>query len=116
MLVIISAIVGPKTPTGVPDAKISADLASTSGTPTSVSAGPEPTPRGPDVTAAELHDAYAANEIAADSKYKDKALTVHAVIRRISKNAFDQPYLSLASGQEFADVQAHVGRHGKLTP
>ena len=51
-----------------------------------------------EITALELYQAYNANEVAADEKYKNKKLAVTGVIENISKDALNDPYISLEIG------------------
>ena len=60
------------------------------------------------VSAVDLHEAYDANEIAADTRFKGKKILVTGTVESIDKNAFDQPYLSLASGNDFTAVHAEL--------
>lgn len=50
------------------------------------------------ITAEQLYKEYEANEVAADLKYKNKALCVKGKIRIIGKGFGDAPYVNLATG------------------
>lgn len=60
------------------------------------------------VTAVDLSRKYDANEVAADNEYKGKTLWITGTVTAISKNAFNQPYLSLRGAEMFHDVQASM--------
>lgn len=47
------------------------------------------------VTAAQLYSDYEANEVAADSKYKNKKVEVSGTISNIGKDILDTPYVAL---------------------
>lgn len=66
------------------------------------------------VTAKELHDAYEANEVAADDEYKDKVIEVAGTVTGISKNPItDEMYLELGTSNQFMDVHAYFSdKHG----
>jgi hypothetical protein len=49
------------------------------------------------ITPDRLHEEYAANEVAADQKYKNKNIRVSGVIRNISKDVLDQPYVIIST-------------------
>lgn len=51
------------------------------------------------VSAEALHAEYAANEIAADEKYKGKLIVVFGSLAEIRKDAFDNAVLDLATGK-----------------
>lgn len=46
-------------------------------------------------TASTLRDAYEANEVAADERYKDKSVLVTGDVMRIGKDILDEPYVIL---------------------
>lgn len=54
------------------------------------------------VTAEALASAYAANEVAADDKYKEKLVEVTGTIVTIAKDFLDDPYVTLSDGKEFS--------------
>jgi len=58
-----------------------------------------------EITAPQLYQAYQANEIAADEKYKDKIIQVSGRIRDIGNDLMDNPYITLVGDQYFGDVQ-----------
>lgn len=60
------------------------------------------------VTAVQLFSDYHANEVSADSKYKDKNLSISGRVAGISKSAFDSIYLELSTQNQFMLVQAHM--------
>jgi len=53
------------------------------------------------VSADELLDAYKANEIAANQKFKGKKVIVRAQISAIEAGIGDEPYLVLSAGDQF---------------
>lgn len=53
--------------------------------------------RVPRVTAGELLDAYAANEISADSRFKGQKIHVTGIISSIGKDILGSPYLTLTA-------------------
>jgi hypothetical protein len=50
------------------------------------------------ITSEQLYKEYEENEIAADTKYKNKTVKVSGTIRDIGKTIGDKPYLNLATG------------------
>ncbi len=60
------------------------------------------------VTAAELFNAYQANEVAADDKYKGKKLLVTGAVASIDKGAFGGLHLRLATWNEFMPVMCSM--------
>lgn len=71
----------------------------------SEAARPRPAAAPIDVTAKELQADYDANEVAADNKYRGKALRVSGTVESIGKNVTDDPYVRLRT-REFAGVMA----------
>lgn len=59
------------------------------------------------VSALKLSNDYAANEVAADQRYKPGRLLVSGTVREISKDFLNDPYVTLAGRGELEDVQAH---------
>ena len=51
-----------------------------------------------EITAKQLFNDYENNEVAADEKYKKKKLAVTGIIKQISKDAFNNPFVSLKVG------------------
>ena len=47
-----------------------------------------------EVTSSELYEAYEANEVAADEKYKGKKLAITGIIGNIGKDVLDNPYIA----------------------
>jgi tRNA_anti-like len=70
--------------------------------------GPSVAPDAPAIplTAQKLHDAYHANEVAADEAYKGRALRVTGGLVAISKDAFDHIVVELDTGNPFESVRA----------
>ncbi|KVZ38636.1 OB-fold protein [Burkholderia ubonensis] len=62
------------------------------------------------VTASALFAAYEKNEVAADQKYKGKALSVSGTIQSIDKDAFDNIVVKLRSSNEFMPVNAYLSK------
>lgn len=58
------------------------------------------------VTAAELHKAYKTNEVAADEKFKGKAVRVTGKLIGISKDFSDAIYLTIHPGTEMGELEA----------
>ena len=54
------------------------------------------------ITADQLFNAYKANEVAADEKFKDKVLLVSGTIDNIGKDITDTPYVVLKAGGDFS--------------
>ena len=59
--------------------------------------------KSPEVTvsAYEIYQAYEANEVAADLKYKEKVIQVSGVVESIEKDLMDTIYVSLSVGDEY---------------
>jgi hypothetical protein len=77
----------------------------------SVTTSPPATSDGPSalpVSALQLFSDYQANEVAADQKYKGKALLVSGYISSINKDFTDSVYLVLATPNEFMGVHADL--------
>ncbi len=51
-----------------------------------------------EISAKELYDAYQANEVAADERFKNKRVLVYGKISDIGKDILNDPYLSLGVG------------------
>lgn len=51
------------------------------------------------VTAVQLAEAYKANEVAADAKYKGKALEISGLVGNIGKDILDTPYITFQTEQ-----------------
>ena len=64
-----------------------------------------------EISATDLFEAYQANEVAADMKYKGKILNVQGVIESISKDFMDDPYIVLAVPQnQFMGIHASFSK------
>ncbi len=62
---------------------------------------PEPTPASTGLTVEELYSAYSADEVAADTKFTNKSLTVTGVVDRITVNdVHNIYYIILASAEK----------------
>lgn len=57
------------------------------------------------VTASQMVADYEANEVGADSKYKNKVVSVSGTIEGIGKDVMDTPYVSLETGNAVRKVQ-----------
>jgi hypothetical protein len=71
---------------------------------------PEPKPTSEpalDVTAAELFEAYEANEVAADARFKDKTLEVTGLVEGIDKDFLDNAVVKLRTKNQFMSVMAY---------
>lgn len=55
---------------------------------------------GIDVTALELAEAYKANEVNADGKYKGQVVRVTGTVDKIAKGFLGDPYVSLEAGEK----------------
>ncbi|WP_446901283.1 OB-fold protein [Burkholderia sp. YIM B11467] len=62
------------------------------------------------VTASALFTAYDKNEVAADQKYKGKALSVGGTVQSIDKDAFDNIVVKLKTSNEFMPVHAYLSK------
>jgi hypothetical protein len=60
-----------------------------------------------EVTAIQLYNDYHANEVAADSKYKDKKLAVTGTVNEIRVDIGGDPVVELNSGKPFQTVDAY---------
>ncbi len=60
---------------------------------------PTPVVEAIKVTALELSNAYKANEVAADAKYKNKQVEITGTVESIGKDILDTPYIALESYQ-----------------
>lgn len=65
-----------------------------------------PAPEVITISARDLYLAYDANEVAADGQYKGKVLQVTGTVLAISKNAFDQVYVEIDTGEMFSSIHA----------
>lgn len=65
--------------------------------------------KSPDMTisARQLHQAYEANEVAADTKYKGKILQISGTVEDIGKDITDTIYVTLSVGGEYTSVQCY---------
>ncbi len=86
---------------------------STSSSPSPMASAPvaEPsailaTPAAVEVTARQLFADYQENEVSADSAYRGKVLRVSGKITRIGKDILDDPFLELATSNQFMGVLA----------
>jgi len=63
-----------------------------------------------------LANAYKANEIAADTKYKGKTLRVTGVVMGITKDFLDNPQVEIRTDNEFMGLQCSFRKsdQGKL--
>jgi hypothetical protein len=62
------------------------------------------------VSALQLFQDYQRNEVAADNVYKGRLLAVQGTVTSISKDMFDKIYVSLATPNEFMNVQVHLNK------
>ncbi|ULU25301.1 Ivy family c-type lysozyme inhibitor [Dyella terrae] len=69
-----------------------------------------PAPEIIDISAPQLFGEYQANEVLADTKYKDKWIYVHGVVVRISKDFSDDPYVELLGTDEYQTVHANFSK------
>ena len=59
-----------------------------------------------EITARQLYAAYDANEVSADAKYRGRLLEITGIITKIGKDAFGNPYVEIATQNEFSGVVA----------
>src|SRR3954468_1002371 len=76
-------------------------------TPTASNSSPNPAP-DINVTADELVQAYKANEVAADQRFKGKILLVSGTVDTIGKDVMDTPYVSFHSDEAFGIRQVQA--------
>ncbi|WP_153140793.1 OB-fold protein [Paraburkholderia agricolaris] len=57
-----------------------------------------------------LFDDYDSNEVAADQKYKGKALAIAGTVQSIDKDAFDNIVVALRTKNEFMPVHAYLDK------
>lgn len=69
---------------------------------------PPPAPAPLEVTSDRLHLDYAANEVAADQRYRGRLLRVTGAVKAI-RRVLDSPYLDLWTTDEFYNVTAYFG-------
>jgi len=69
-----------------------------------------PAIRPQSVSALKLFIDYQGNEVAADDMYKGRLLAVQGMVTSIRKDMFDKIYVSLATPNEFMNVQAHLDK------
>ncbi|AOK57257.1 OB-fold protein [Burkholderia stagnalis] len=104
-LIVISVIFGKKS---APTSPTSSNVV------TEASTAPAPETQKPvetvSATAAALFSAYDKNEVAADQKYKGKAVAVSGTVQSIDKDAFDNIVVRLKSGNEFMPVNAYLSK------
>ena len=62
------------------------------------------------VDANQLGKAYASNEVAADTAYKDKYLLVLGTVQGVSKDMFDNIIVKLKSNNQFLAVHARLDK------
>jgi hypothetical protein len=62
----------------------------------------------PSVDAADLWDAYSANEVAADDRYKNRRLRIKGIVQSIDKNFRNSIVLMLASNNDFLPTHAQL--------
>lgn len=58
------------------------------------------------ITARELHEAFAANEVAAKARFDGQALAVTGVVQAVELDLLDNPQVRLAAGNDFEWVVA----------
>lgn len=66
----------------------------------------EPAVQVIDISAPQLYEDYAANEVLADSKYKGQWLRVTGTVVEIGKDFTDDPYVTLVGDNEYRNVRA----------
>lgn len=72
-------------------------------------AAPAPAPEKPlAISAGRLYEAYDANEVAADQKYKGKVLAVAGTVQSVDKDAFNNIVIDLKSANQFMPIRAYL--------
>jgi hypothetical protein len=67
-----------------------------------------------EVSADQLQADYAANEVAADNRYRRRVLRVTGAVQAIKKDIMDRPYVVLWTRDQFSGVHAHFETDGAL--
>ncbi|KWE66098.1 hypothetical protein WL77_14975 [Burkholderia ubonensis] len=106
-LIIIGVIFGKKPAPGT--SSTSNPVTETSTTSSSETESKKPVEKV-NVTASALFVAYEKNEVAADQKYKGKALSVSGTVQSIDKDAFDEIVVQLRTNNEFMPVHAYLSK------
>lgn len=72
--------------------------------------GSKPTAPDVKISAAELLQAYAGNEVAADSRFKGKVVEVTGIVGEIKKDILDDIYVTIGTGKDFEipEVQCFI--------
>lgn len=72
--------------------------------------GSKPTAPEVKISAAELMQAYEANEVAADSRFKGKVVEVTGIVGEIKKDMLDDIYVIIGTGKDFEipEVQCFI--------
>ena len=60
-----------------------------------------------EISASDLYAVYKANEVSADNQYKGKFIAVGGTIDNIGKDIFDNPYVSLKTGEYLQSVNCY---------
>lgn len=102
VLATIGAIVGPS-PSSPP--------ASTGGASARTAAAAPSGPTGDPVTVEEILDAYDVNEVAAETKYKDRWLEISGRIADIGTDVLSTPYITMKRPNDLFGVQAMFQRN-----
>jgi len=106
VLIVLAAIFGsPKEKSAAaPQLAEAGSTASARGEPVVIEAAPKPV--AIEVSALQLYKAYDDNEVAADQRYKGKALAVTGTVLSIDKDAFDNIVVQLRGDNDFMGVHA----------
>ncbi len=106
VLIAIGSSAKPQTPTGTPQAQ--KEASTTTEPKKEVPAAPKEAVIK--TTATELYDAYDANQIAADEKYKGKTLEITGTIYSIGKDVLNSPYVQLEAKNPLLGVQCYLSK------
>jgi hypothetical protein len=63
---------------------------------------------GMQITAAQLDEAYASNELSADKKYKGAALQISGPISSVSKDGGGSAFVAMTTGRMFRNIRAYL--------
>ena len=80
-------------------------------TPAAQTAAPAAKVEAIKISAASLYATYKENEVAADEKYKGKAMEITGTIDDIKKGLGDIPYVTLATDDDFGNVQCTFSKN-----
>ncbi|MGS1028816.1 OB-fold protein [Burkholderia glumae] len=79
-------------------------------TPTSDQPSASALPPPIEISAVDLYNAYKANEVAADAKYKGKQIKITGIVGTIGKDVMDDPYITLVAVNDFETVNVYFSK------